>query len=128
MKLVPRNYFYDDFLDNFFVEDDNKMKCDIYEKDNKYHIEMDIPGYTKDEIKIESNKGYITVTAEKSSKEDKEGKKYIRHERVYGKYERSFYLGDVDEDKIDASFHNGTLEVIVPKKFQQENKKLIQVK
>ena len=51
MKLVPRNYYLDDLLDSFLsTEDDNKMKCDIYEKDGKYHIEMDVPGFQKNEI------------------------------------------------------------------------------
>ena len=64
MKLVPRNYYLDDLLDSFLsTEDDNKMKCDIYEKDGKYHIEMDVPGFQKNEIKIECNKGNIVITA-----------------------------------------------------------------
>lgn len=129
MKLVPRNYYFDDLFDNFLVGEDNNMKSDIYEKNNEYHIEMDIPGYKREEIKVECNKGNITVTAIKDEHtEEKEDKKYIRHERVYGKYQRSFYLGDIEEDKINASFHHGTLEIIVPKKFEKDTKKYIDVK
>ncbi len=128
MKLVPRNYYLDDLFDNFFASEDNSLKCDIYEKDGKFHIEMDIPGYNKDEIKIESNKGNIIITAEKEREEKDEGKKYLRKERVYGKYQRSFYLGDVNEDEIDATFQNGILTVVVPKQGEKETKKYIEVK
>lgn len=129
MKLVPKTYYLDDLFDNFFVGEENKMKCDIYEKEGKYHIEMDIPGYKKEDIKIESNKGNITITAEKTNEtEENEDKKYIRHERVYGKYQRSFYLGEIEEDNIEASFVDGTLLVIVPKKDENESKKYIEVK
>lgn len=129
MKLVPKTYYLDDLFDNFFVGDDNKMKCDIYEEEGKYHIEMDIPGFKKDEIKIECNKGNITITAEKEeNKEETENKKYIRHERVYGKYQRSFYLGDIEEDNIEAKFEDGILAVCVPKKDENMTKKYIEVK
>ena len=129
MKLVPRNYYLDDLLDSFLTtEDDSKMKCDIYEKDGKYHIEMDIPGFQKDEIKIECNKGNIVITAEKKVEEKDEHKKYIRKERVYGKYQRSFYLGDIKEDEIDAHFNNGILNIVIPKIDKEANKKYIEVK
>lgn len=82
------------------------MKCDIYEKENTYHVDMDLPGFKKDEIKVECNKGNLIVSAEKKHEEEEkdEKKKYIRRERIYGKYSRSFYLGDVDEENIEASY------------------------
>ena len=130
MRLLPRSYYLDDLFDNFLSSEDNKMKCDIYEKDGAYHIEMDIPGYKKDEIKVECNKGNLVITAEKSSSdEDKdEDKKYLRRERTYGKYQRSFYLGDIKEDAIEAKFDNGTLTISIPKIDENENKKLIDIK
>ena len=83
----------------------------------------------KDEIKIECNQGNLTITAEKSdSEEEKEEKKYIRRERVYGKYQRSFYLGDIDEENIEASFDHGTLSVVIPKKEEKDTRKYIEVK
>ena len=107
------------------------MKCDIYEKGGDYHIDMDVPGFNKDEISVSTKDGYLTITAEKkeeNNEEDKE-KNYIRRERTYGKYERSFYLGDLDEDKIDASFENGMLKIVVPKKEEaQDTKKMIEIK
>ena len=128
MRLMPRSYYLDDLFDNFLSSEDSKMKCDIYESEGKYHIEMDIPGFRKDEIKIECNKGNIVITAEKSDEQKDEDKKYLRRERVYGKYQRSFYLGDIVEDEIEASFDNGILHIVVPKLEEKESKKYIEVK
>ena len=130
MSLIPRNYFGDIFDDFMPMPKEEKMKCDIYEKDGDYHIEMDVPGFNKNEIKIEANKDYLTITAEKSNEksEDDEVKNYIHRERTYGKYQRSFYLQDLDSEKIDAEFNNGVLKIIVPKKEEQENKKYIEIK
>ena len=128
MKLIPRNYYLDDLFDSFLSSEEVNMKCDIYEHDNKYHIEMDIPGYKKDENKLESNKGNIVITAEKKEETKDEHKKYLRKERVYGKIQRSFYLGDIKEDEIEASFKDGVLEVVVPKLEEKETKKYIEVK
>ena len=128
--MLPTRFYFDNALDQFFENERSKMKCDIYEKDNTYHVEMDLPGFKKDEIKIECNKGNLVITAEKSSsEEDKdEDKKYLRRERVYGKYSRSFYLGDIKEDAIEAKFDNGTLTISIPKIDENENKKLIDIK
>ena len=106
------------------------MKCDIYEKDGNYHIEMDVPGFSKEDISVEAKDGYLTISAEKKNEvnEEDEKKNYIRRERVYGKYERTFYVGDLDQDKIDAEFNNGCLKITVPKKEEVENKKVIEIK
>ena len=77
MKLVPRDYYFDDLFNHFFEGDENKMRCDIYEKDQKYHIEMDIPGFKKDEIKIECNQGNLTITAEKKTADEEKRRKEI---------------------------------------------------
>lgn len=128
MEIIPRKFYLDDLFDNFMTTSRNEMKCDIYEKDRNYYIEMDIPGYNKNNISIEVKDGYLTITAEKSNEENTEEKNYIKRERVYGKYQRSFYLGDLDSDNIDASFVDGTLRVIVPKKEVVENRKTIEIK
>ena len=103
---------------------------DIYEENNNYVVEMDVPGFDKKDISIEANDGYLTITAEKNSEDEEknENKNYIRRERVYGKVERSFYLGDLDQDKIDAEFKNGILNIVVPKKEETSNKKRIEIK
>ena len=119
--MLPR-IFYDNFLDE--MPSIKGMQCDIYEKDNEYHLEMDIPGYQKDEIKIECHKGTLTIKAEKNevSEEQDEKKNYIKKERKYGKIERSFYLGDIEEENIHAKYENGILEIIVPEKKEIERK------
>lgn len=129
MKIVPRNYYLDDLFDNFFVTEENKLKCDIYEKDNAFYLEMDIPGFKKEDITVECNKGSIVVTAlRETSNDNSDDKKYIRRERTFGKYQRSFYLGDVLEDHIEASFKDGILEIMIPKVEPRETKKYIEVK
>ena len=106
MSLIPRNFYLDDIFNDFSSNQTNNMKCDIYEKDGNYHIEIDIPGFDKNEISVECENGYLTITAEKNEENEDENKNYIRRERTYGKYQRSFYLGDVDEDAIKVSKEN----------------------
>lgn len=132
MKLVPRSYFLDDVFDDFMAPTKphhNPMKCDVFEKDGEYNIEIDIPGYKKEDISIETSDGYLTVSAEKKIENNEEDldKKYICHERHYGKIERSFYFGDMDQDKISAKMDNGTLSIKVPKVEEKTSKKLIEI-
>lgn len=131
MDFMPRKFYLDDVFDDILsTRKEQPMKCDIYEKEGDYHIEMDIPGFTKEEISVETNEGNLKITAEKKTENEEEDKEknYIRRERTYGKYERSFYLGDLDEEKIDASFENGMLKIVVPKKEEKETKKIIEIK
>lgn len=130
MNIIPRNFFFDDDFDNLFLSTTkkNEMKCDIYEEDGNYHIVMDAPGYDKNDINIEVKDGYLTIKATKSSEENEETKKYIRRERVYGEFQRSFALGDVDSDKIDANFSNGTLKITIPKQEAVDTTKKIEIK
>lgn len=124
--MLPSRMFFDDMLDDFTQE--SKMKCDIYEEGNKVFIEMDVPGYQKQDIKVECNKGNIVVRAEKQHHE-KENKKYLHRERkIYGKIERSFHLEDIDEDSISAEFKDGILKISVEKVDEDKNKKFIEVK
>ncbi len=124
--MLPSRIFFDNFLDEF--KESDKMKCDIYEKDNTYYLEADIPGFSKEDINVEFNKGNLTITAEKNSEEEENDKNYLRRERYYGKYQRSFYLGEVDEEACEASFTNGILKIKVPKKLEEETKKNIEIK
>ena len=137
MMMIPRRndfYLFDDmFSDPFFTGTENKvMKTDIKEKKDKYEIEMDLPGYEKDDIKIEIQDGYLTVHAKVNKNEDeKEDGKYVRKERYIGECSRSFYVGDnVKEEDIKAKFKNGTLKLEVAKKDEQKelpDKKYIQI-
>ena len=129
MSLFPKKYYLgDDFFDNFFEPTTNQMKCDVYEKDGKYNIEIDIPGFDKENIKVECENGYLTISAQKNEEENDEGKNYIRRERRSGSFSRSFYVGDIDSDQIDAEFKKGTLKVVVPKLKEETSKKQIEIK
>ena len=127
MSIIPRRFYLDDFFDDF-VPSKNDMKCDIYEKEVKHHIEIDVLGFKKEDIKIEAKNGYLTITAEKNNNEEEKDKNYIRQERIYSKVQRSFYLGNIDENDIEAKYEDGTLKISIPKKEQIENKKYIEIK
>ncbi len=129
MNIIPRKFYLDDLFDNFVEGDSSKMKCDIYEENNIYFIEMDIPGFQKEDIQIECNNGNLVISAEKTKKEEENNsKKYIRRERIYGKYTRSFYLGDVDEENISAEFIDGILKLTIPKQPEKDQRKFIEIK
>lgn len=121
------------FADPFFGEKENKiMKTDLKEKDGKYMLEIDVPGYDKEDIKIELNEGYLTVSAEKNEeKEDKDKHaKYLKRERFTGMCSRNYYVGeDLKEEDIKASFKNGILSIEFPKKVEKkvEEKKYIPI-
>lgn len=124
--MFPSRMFFDDMLSDISAE--KNMKCDIYEKDNKIVVEMDIPGYKKEDIKVECNKGNIVIRATNTEKEE-ENKKYLHRERkVYEKMERSFHFDDIDEDSINAEFKDGILIITVEKIDEDKNKKFIEVK
>ena len=112
----------------------NVMKTDIKEVENGYEFEIDLPGFTKDEVTAELKDGYLTITASKGVDKDEQEKdtgKYIRKERYAGACERSFYVGeDVTEEDIKAQFQHGILKLFVPKKEAQpkvENKKYVAI-
>ena len=124
--MLPSRMFFDDMLND--LEKENKMKCDIFEKDNKVFIEMDVPGYDKKDIKVECNKGNIVVKAEHHEKHE-DNKKYLHRERkMYGRLERSFHLDDVDEETMEAEFKDGILTISVSKVDEDKNKRYIEVK
>ncbi len=135
-RLMPNKLYLDDVFDDFMfptVKDEfGKMKCDIYEKDGAYHLEMDVPGFDKKDVQIEiDDNDYLTITAEKNTEdtEEDEKKNYIRKERNYGKYQRSFYVGGVDKENIQANFENGILKISMPKiEEEKSSKKTIEIK
>jgi len=95
------------------------MKTDVKETDEGYEVDVDLPGFNKDEIKLELNSGYLTISTEKSlNKENKEKKgKMLRQERYVGTMQRSFYVGgSITEEDIKAKYENGVLSLTIPKK------------
>lgn len=122
MMLVPRrNSFdlFDDFFDdNFFTrKDKNLMKTDIRETSDKYIVDVDLPGFNKENISLSLDNGYLNISAKVDKEEKNEEEKFVRQERFYGECSRSFYVGDdVKEEDINAEFKNGILNIEVPKK------------
>ncbi len=128
MPSIFGESLFDDFMDGFaFPNIDKKlygkhaanlMKTDVKEKDDTYEVDIDLPGFKKDEIQIQLENGYVTVSAAKGldkDEKDKEGK-YIRHERYAGNVSRSFYVGNkVQREDIHPKFENGILSFTVPK-------------
>ncbi len=131
MSLLPGKFYLDDFFDDFVPMGRTKgmdMKCDIYEKGGNVHIELEVPGFNKNDIKLDVEDGILTVQAHKNEeKEDKE-KNYYRKERVYGSYRRQFNVGNIKEEEINAKFNNGLLEITFPKEEKKETKKFIEIK
>ena len=99
----------------------NLMKTDIREKENGYELDIDLPGFKKDEINLDLREGYLTIQAAKGlnkDEQDKEGR-YIRRERYAGSMSRSFYVGDVKPEEVSAKFEDGILKVGLPKAGQK---------
>lgn len=138
MPSIFRKGFIDDvFEDDVFGDNLKKQssfgKTDIKELKDNYLLEIELPGFNKEDIKAEINNGYLIVTAahnENKDEKDKEGK-YIRKERYTGQFTRSFYIGDnITQEDIKGKFENGLLKLEVPKKEAKElaeEKKYIQI-
>ena len=114
--------------------DKKLMLTDIKESDKGYELEMDLPGFKKEEIKASLENGYLIISAEKGLEQDEkdnEGKKYIRRERYTGSCQRAFYVGDeIEQGDIKASFKHGILRLDIPKKQpkpQVEENKFISI-
>ena len=127
MMLVPRrNSFdiFDDFFDEGFFpkKERNLMKTDIREKKDKYIIDIDLPGFEKENISLSLNNGYLDISAKTEKEENsEEEERFVRQERFYGECSRSFYVGeDITEEDIHAKFNNGILKIEIPKKEKQE--------
>ncbi len=144
------NDFFDDFFD-FPAFDDkemrkaqkklyghhaaNMMKTDVQEHTNHYEVDIELPGFKKDELSIELKNGYLLISAakglDKDEKEEKTGK-YVRRERYAGSMSRSFYIGeDIKQEEIHAKYENGVLKLSIPKpedkKPEIEEKKYIDI-
>ena len=135
---------FDDFDRNFFrgfgnldhtlygKHAQNMMKTDVKETDEGYEVDIDLPGFKKDEIHLELNQGYLTISAEKSlekNNEDKKGK-MLRQERYSGVMQRSFFVGEnVTEEDVKASYDSGVLHLTLPKKeaLKAPEKKTIRI-
>ena len=150
MPSIFGENLFDDFFNDFPFYDDNAgqkiekklygrhgqnlMKTDIKEMEDGYELEMDLPGFTKDEVSVSLEEGTLTVSAAKGLDQDEQEKKtgqYIRRERYAGACERSFYVGEgVTETDIKGEFKHGILKLFIPKKEAKpavEEKKYIAI-
>ena len=126
--------FFNDFDENFFGKKNplygkharNMMKTDVRETDTTYEVDIDLPGFKKEDINVSYENGYLTISTSKGldkDEKDKEGN-YIRRERYAGSMCRSFYVGDaVSEEDIHAKYEDGILKLSVPKKAPEKIEK-----
>ena len=123
VRRVPVSYSrnvwsdFDKMFDDFFNEEPTrmKMKVDILDQDDKYVVEAELPGFTKEDINVSLKDDYLTISVEhKEDKEENTGK-YLRRERSSASYKRSFYIENIKEEEIAASFDNGILKLELPK-------------
>ncbi len=131
MSLLPGKFYLDDFFDDFTPMPKMPrmdMKCDIYEKGGNVHIELDVPGFDKNDIKLDVEDGILTVEATRENEKEDEDKNYYRKERVFGSFKRQFTVGNIKEDEINAKFNNGVLKISFPKEEKKETKKFIEIK
>ena len=150
MPSIFGENLFDDFMNDFAFPDftdsaniekalygkhaKNLMKTDVKDTENGYEVDIDLPGFKKDEITVELDDGYLTISAAKGLDQDekeKESGRYIRRERYAGACSRSFYVGEgVTEEDIKAEFKHGILTLVVPKKEAKpavEQKKYIAI-
>ena len=124
-------FFNDDFM-NFPVwggrsplygkHAKNLMKTDVRETDGSYELDVDLPGFKKDELTVDLKDGYLTIAAAKGLDKDEQDKKgkYIRQERYAGAMSRSFYVGDVEPGQVSAKYEDGILKISLPKQEKKE--------
>ena len=100
----------------------NLMKTDVRETESAYEMDVDLPGFKKEEVQVQLENGYLTISASKGldkDQKDKEGK-YIRQERYAGAMSRSFYVGDIQPEQISAKYEDGILKISLPKQEKKE--------
>lgn len=123
MKLLPGFTAFDDvfenmFSDPFFKGNSNYMRTDVKEVDDNYVLDMELPGFNKDNIQIQLKDGYLNISATKSTNNDEADSQgnIIRQERYSGSCSRSFFVGeDIKPEDIKASYDNGELKISLPK-------------
>ena len=143
MPSIFGENLFDEFFDDFVrptrrvvrynTPSTTIMKTDVKETEGSYELDIDLPGYKKEDVKAELKDGYLTISAATNTSNDQkdENGKYIRRERYYGNCSRSFYLGEnITQEDIKARFEDGILKIVVPKKETKpavEEKKYISI-
>jgi len=112
----PMESLINSFFDDGFTSIAANFKTDIKEQEDKYVIEAELPGMHKDDIELEIDNDRLTISANQTHEVKEEEENYIRRERRTGSFQRSFYIDNVQEDDIKASYDNGILKIDLPKK------------
>lgn len=134
--MLLTDIFGRSFMDDFFEDFANSsyyrpnrigtvpaMKADVQELDDSYQIDLELPGFQKEDLHAELKDGYLTIKATRQTTDEEKDQKgrYIRQERYTGHYQRSFYVGeDITQEDVHAAFENGVLKLTVPKKEKQQ--------
>ena len=127
MRYFPRNLdVFDDMFDGFFTKEPtytgSAMRTDVYEKDGYYNLDIELPGYKKEDVQMDIVDGYLNIKATHNvSNEEKDAKgNLIRSERRFGTCSRSFYVGEnIKAEDVKAKFENGMLNIVLPSKEQK---------
>ena len=108
------DFFNDDMLSKF--NSNGSFKTDIKETPEEYIVHAELPGVKKEDIKVDYNNNYLTISATRNNESEEKKDNYIRRERSYGSVSRGFYISNVNKDSIKAKFDNGVLNIELPKK------------
>ena len=127
----PLSFFdgwFDDFMPMFsrkeMKEFNSIMKTDVKETEKNYILDVDLPGFKKEDVNLNLENGYLTISAKREHKVDNENRKenFVRRERSFGQFSRSSYVGDVEQDEIEAHLENGILTIKLPKEEEKKAK------
>ena len=120
--------FFGDLLSPICKATPTMMRTDIIENEDSYEVKVDLPGVNKDNISIDLEDGYLTISYKEEKENEEDTSKYLRKERYFGSQERSFYVGDIEIENVDAKFENGVLDIVLPKEKDDKVVKKIQIK
>lgn len=133
-SILPRSDYFDQMVNSFFNDDwmnfanamhQRSFQVDVKENDDTVVIEADLPGVKKDSIDLTYDNNYLTISARRDDARETKEENFMRRERYYGEFRRSFYLDNIDHEKIKAKFDNGVLTITIPKETPQRfNKKI----
>ncbi|MCD2346865.1 heat shock protein Hsp18 [Clostridium guangxiense] len=123
--------YFNNIFENFFPDDmfapvvfkNNNFNVDVKEDENQYTVEADLPGIKKEDITLEYQNNYLTISAKRNNVTEDKTSNYVKKERSYGEFKRTFYIDNVDENSVDASFKDGVLKVSMQKRDKTMNNK-----
>lgn len=125
----PASFMDDFFNDEFFLPSmPNQNHLDVYQEDNTYIVEIDLPGFKKEEIKVSYNQDLLTVSASHEEEKKEDNKRYVYRSRRQSTFTRQIRFNNIDSQAIDANYSEGVLKVILPIVGEKKELKQIEVK